>query len=166
MSLAGTYTTHQRSQFDCTAIRNSIVVPPVFVPPVTVVVLPVAIVGPPVALLLLAVVMPPVAIVVPPVALLPLAVAVPPVVVPSTMRGQEGGAMSGQREMMMRQPAGAMRQQEAARRDDETTRGRRVERRRNNGHSTAFDGVGDGLRQEDKRASTMRGREGGATRGQ
>jgi len=43
-------------------------------------------------------------------------------------------------------------------------------------HSAAFDGVGDGLRREDKRAaqgqatqqpaSMMRGREGGATRGQ
>ncbi len=29
------------------------------------------------------------------------------------MRGQEGGAMSGRQEMMMRQPAGATRQREA-----------------------------------------------------
>ncbi len=76
MFLTGTFKTHQRSQLDCTAIRNSIVVPPVALLPLAVVVLPVA-------------------IVVPPVTLLPLAVAVPPVVVPSTMRGREGAATSG-----------------------------------------------------------------------
>ena len=67
----------------------------------------------------------------------------------STMRGREGGATRGRREMMVRQPAGATRQQEAARRDDKTTRGWRIERQHNN----------QPARQEDERAAR------GATRG-
>jgi len=67
----------------------------------------------------------------------------------SRMRGQEGGATRGRREMMAQQQPDAMRQQEAAQQDDEMTRGQCIERRRNN----------QPARREDERVAQ------GATRG-